>query len=605
MAVLLSAHEISKTFGAQTLFQDLTFSLESAQKIGLIGPNGAGKSTLLQILAGLQTVDGGKLSRSNGLVLGYLEQNPVFKPDETVFAAIAEATNDPYDGDNLSFVQELISRLDLESEEAGSDRLVEELSGGWKKRVALARELVKKPNLLLLDEPTNHLDLQSILWLEEFLVDQRSLAVMTVTHDRLFLQKTCDTIFDLDRRNPEGLIKFKGSYAEFVEFKEAALDAQKNLELSRSNVLRRETEWLRRGAKARQTKQKSRIERAGDLAQEVRDLRDRNMNRRIDMDFGEIGRGPKKLIEAKGISKKIGDRYLFKDFSFILGPKTRVGILGKNGSGKSTLIRHLVGTETPQVGSVFLADKAGIAYFEQQKENLDPSVSLLRTICPEGDYVHVQGQPVFARSYLSRFHFRGDQMDLPVGKLSGGERSRILIAKLMLQSEPILVLDEPTNDLDIATLDVLEKALTEFSGAVILVTHDRYFMDQVANQILALTGTDGEIQKFADYFQWEAWIESEKANKSSSTKRGDNSSKLSNVKKNRLSYKDQRELDQIEGKILEAEQQLESLKALLNDPQISKDYSRLAELTQDLKTQQSQVDSLYLRWNELSKSSGQ
>jgi ATP-binding cassette subfamily F protein uup len=601
MAVLLSAHEISKTFGAQTLFQDLTFSLESAQKIGLIGPNGAGKSTLLQILAGLQTVDGGKLSRSNGLTLGYLEQNPVFKPEDTVFSAIAEATNDPYDGENLSFVQELISKLDLESEEAGSDRLVEHLSGGWKKRVALARELVKKPNLLLLDEPTNHLDLQSILWLEDFLVDQNSLAVLTVTHDRLFLQKTCDTIFDLDRRHPDGLIKFKGTYAEFVEFKESTLESQRNLEMSRKNVLRRETEWLRRGAKARQTKQKSRIERAGQLAEEVRDLRQRNLDRRIDMDFGAIGRGPKKLIEAKGISKKIGDRYLFKDFSFILGPKTRVGILGKNGSGKSTLIRHLVGQEQPESGSVFLADQAGIAYFEQQKEGIDPKVSLLRTICPEGDYVHVQGQPVFARSYLSRFHFRGDQMDLPVGKLSGGERSRILIAKLMLQSEPILVLDEPTNDLDIATLDVLENALTEFPGAVILVTHDRYFMDQVANQILALTGNDGEVQKFADYFQWEAWLAT-KPDDQKTTKESVQQLNPQKAKAKKLSYKDQRDLDQMEGKILEAEQKLEAIKTQLTEPSVLNNYNQLTSLTADLEKQQKEVDQLYQRWNQLTNS---
>lgn len=599
MAVLVSAFQIGKTFGAQTLFKDLTFSVESNQRIGLIGPNGAGKSTLLKVLARQQTPDDGKISFANGLRLGYLPQTPEFDDDETVFSAIADATDDPYDGDNLALVHELISKFELDGPEAGEDKLVNQLSGGWKKRAALARELVKRPTLLLLDEPTNHLDLPSIVWLEEFLERSTSLAVLMVTHDRLFLQRTCNLIFDLDRRNPDGLIKFDGGYAEFVDFKEATMAAQRNLEQTRKNLLRRETEWLRRGAKARQTKQKARIERAGDLSDQVDELSARNLNRRLDVDFGDPDRGPKKMIEAKSISKRIGDRWLFKDFSFQLGPKTRVGLLGRNGCGKSTLIRVLIGRESPDSGEVKIADNVGVAYFEQQKESLNPTVSLLRTICPEGDYVDVQGQSVFARSYLARFHFRGDQMDLPVGKLSGGEQSRVLIARLMLQKENILVLDEPTNDLDIATLDVLQQALIDFPGAVILVTHDRFFMDQVANQLLVFTEQNGEILRLADFFQWEAWFDANK-NVKPNSKPSPAAEVPKAQTKGRLGYKEQRELDLMETVIQAAEAEVERLQDQLGRPEVIADRAKMMALTQELNLSQSKVERLYARWQELS-----
>lgn len=598
MSVLVSAFEIAKSFGSRTLFQKLTFSISSGQKIGLIGPNGAGKSTLLQILARLQTSDEGQISFANSLRLGYLAQNPEFSKTETVLQTLLNA--DPDSSESLSLAQELISKLDLDSPEAGSDRLVSELSGGWQKRVALARELMKRPNLLMLDEPTNHLDLPSIVWLEQFLSRENTLAVLMVTHDRLFLQRTCEHIFDLDRRNPDGLIKFDGDYADFVDFKEAQLAALKNLEQSRKNLLRRETEWLRRGAQARQTKQKSRIDRAHDLAEEVADLSQKNFEKTLKVDFGEVDRSPKKMIEAKSISKKIGDRWLFKDFSFILSPQSRVGIIGRNGSGKSTLIRHLIGQDKPDSGSVNVSDKVKISYFEQQRENLDPNVSVLQAISPHGDYVHLQGQPVFARSYLSRFHFRPEQLELPVGKLSGGEQSRLLVARLMLQSESILVLDEPTNDLDINTLDVLQEALSEFKGAVILVTHDRYFMDQVANQILALTENEGEILRFANFFQWEEWA---KSNSGKPTlRKAPAPDKPPPKSKGRLSYMEQREFDRMEETILEAESEVERLQKEVAEN--STNFALLQTLSVDLENQQKKVVDLYERWQVLNDKGG-
>lgn len=597
MAVLLNVHSIEKSFAAKTLFHKLSFGIETGQRVGLIGPNGAGKSTLLQILAGVEKVDSGSVTLSRGLRLGYLRQNPAFTDEETVFDAVISGSEDPYEAETLGLASQLISRLELNDREAGEDRRVSELSGGWKKRVALARELIKKPDLLLLDEPTNHLDLMSILWLEKYLLQNTEMALLMVTHDRLFLQKTCNVIFDLDPKNPEGILKFTGPYAEYLDYKTQVMDGMQSLEAKRKNYLRSETEWLRRGSIARQTKQTARIHRAGDLKEEVDALKAQNRDNKINVEFAELDRSPKRMIEAKKITKEIDGRYLFKDFSFLVGPKTRMGLVGKNGSGKSTLIRMLIGQEKPDSGSVFINDDIKVAYFEQQKQELQQDESVLRTICPEGDYVHVQGQPIFAKSYLHRFNFKTEQMDLPVRRLSGGEQSRLLIAKLMMQTEPILVLDEPTNDLDISTLAVLETALKDFPGAIILVTHDRYFMDQVANRIVALTDNEGEVLQFADFFQWEDWYETSGASK---IKPKAPPKVESQKPKAKLSYKDQRELDLMESTIQASEEKVKILEEQLSKPEIQSDFEKLQSLGKDLVNEQSRVEQLYKRWAELS-----
>lgn len=603
MAVLLSAFKIAKSHGSRLLFEDLSFGIETGQKIGLIGPNGAGKSTLLRILAGQDSVDAGRLDFSVGLRLGFLEQNPVFKDDETVMSTLLEATGDPWDADNIGFVSELISRLELDGPQAGADRNARELSGGWQKRVALARELAKRPDLLFLDEPTNHLDVTSIEWIEDYLASRTSLGLLTVTHDRLFLQNTCDLIFDLDRRNPDGLIKFNGSYADFTDFKEATMAGLRSLESKRANFLRRETAWLRRGAKARQTKQKARIERAGELKDEVADLADKNRDRKVNLDFGDVGRSPKKIIEAKNITKKDGERFLFKDFSYVLGARSRVGLLGPNGCGKTTLIRTLLGQIAPDAGTVFQADGMSFAVFEQRKESLTPGVTVLKTICPQGDNVLVQGKPVFARSYLSRFHFQSAQMDMPVEKLSGGEQTRLMLARLMLQTEPVLVLDEPTNDLDLETLDTLQDALINFPGAVILVTHDRFFLDQVSDEILAFSD-NGHIERFADLFQWEKWRETQASEKVAADKAAKAEASAGKGKAGRLSFKEQREWDLMEATIQVAEEKLNTLNAQISDPANQADYSKLQALSAEAQTQQTLVDGLYARWQVLSEKLG-
>jgi len=602
MGVIASVHKISKTFGIQKLFEDITFSIEDNQRIGLIGPNGAGKSTLLQILAKRLDPDRGDVSFAKNISIGYLEQNPQFKPDEMVIDTILNGADDPTDPTSYSKAYEWLSKLDLEEETQGGMKITTELSGGWLKRVALARELIRDPQLFLLDEPTNHLDVESILWLEEALARQFQGSTIIITHDRLFLQNTCDMIFDLDRRNPDGLIKFEGTYADFLDVKNSLMDAQQNLFAVKKNTLRRETEWLRRGAKARQTKQVARINRALDLKDEVKDLGFLTRNRTVDFDFGKIEHNPKKVIELKDVSLTRGEKPLFSHWSYTLSGKARVGLIGRNGVGKTSLLKMLLGEISPTSGSMKTADNIKIAYFAQKKEELDPKISVLQTISPHGDYVHLRGEPVYAKSYLSRFHFRPDQMDLPVGKISGGEQSRLLIAQLMLRSESVLILDEPTNDLDIETLDSLQEALNLFEGAVILVTHDRYFMGQVCSEILGFSGGDGPLVSFADLFQWSEW-QKDKDQKPDNAKKSSpgaaaNDSKSSSQAK--LTYKEQREFDLMEETIAKAEEDLKSLEQSMSQiPQ--SDYGKLNEASQNYQKQKDNIDKLYARWTELTE----
>ncbi len=603
MSLLISAHQLRKAFAARPLFDGLTFSIAQGDRIGLIGPNGAGKSTLLKILAKEEDEDSGTLSFQRGVRVGYLAQVPSVDPAKTVLDTVMEGVVGPADDwQAVGAAHEIISRLELDRLPSGSETRVGTLSGGWKKRVALARELAKAPDLLLLDEPTNHLDVESILWLEEFLA-QSQFATMTITHDRAFLQKVSRKIFELDRRNPGGMLIVDGSYADYLERKQEQVENQQSRGASLGNRLRRETEWLRRGAKARTTKQQARIQRAETLADEVAELNELNRERSARLEFLDAGRSPKKLIEAKGISKTLGGRTLFSDWSGILRPGTRLGLLGANGCGKSTLIRVLLGQETPDQGSVFRADSLQVAYFEQNRDRLDPEVSLLRTLCPKGEFVDYRGSRLHVRSWMDRFLFRPEQGDMAVGKLSGGEQSRVLLALLMLQPANCLVLDEPTNDLDVATLDLLEDCLTDFPGLVILVSHDRYFLDQVSTQLLAFdpAGPSGSTSliEYADLGQWQTARGARAKTQAAASPAAGSSSTPSNSRKRKLGYKEQRELDGIEARVLAQEELVAQLTAQSNDPKISSNFSKLTEVTGELEKAQAELERLFVRWSEL------
>jgi ATP-binding cassette subfamily F protein uup len=604
MAILATARNLTKSFSARPLFQGVGFTLAEGERIGLIGPNGAGKSTLLRILAGVDSPDSGELALRRGLRVGHVAQVPVFRPGQTVREAVLEPA-EFVDADHRwqaeARADELIARLDLSGSQAGADAPVERLSGGWRKRVALARELSREPELLLLDEPTNHLDVESILWLEKFLA-QAPFATITVTHDRLFLQRVSNRILELDPRNEGGLLSVDGDYATFLERKEELLAAQERQETTLRNTLRRESEWLRRGAKARSTKQQARIQRAEALVGAVEELAARNVSGTAALDFGSAGRKPKRLIEAKGIGKTYAGKIVFQGIDLFLGPGSRLGLIGKNGCGKSTLLRVLVGQEAPDAGEVIRADNFQVAYFEQQRESLDPNVTVIDTLCPGGDRVDFRGTWVHVNGYLSRFLFRAEQGKLRVGQLSGGEQSRLALARLMLRPANVLVLDEPTNDLDLATLDVLEETLTNFDGAVLLVSHDRYFLDRTTTSLLAFSDLPGAgVTHLVGLAQWEAWYEAEREDLAAAAEREKPATARTQASapRRKLSYKDQRDFDTIEARIAEAEARLAALEAEQASPELASNASRLVELIAQIESAKAEVDALYARWSEL------
>jgi ATP-binding cassette subfamily F protein uup len=613
VAILLGVEKLSAAFGARPLFEGVSFTIEEGERIGLIGPNGAGKSTLLRILADDLGPDQGNVARRRGLRVARLEQVPRFTAGATVRDTIEEGLpSGGAAGDEIARKVMATLALDGRNESAVNPEVpIASLSGGWQKRVALGRELARQPDLLLLDEPTNHLDVEGIEALEVLLA-RAPFATLTVTHDRLFLQRVATRILELDRRNAGGLLSVAGDYATYTRVKGEQMHAQERREIVLRNTLRRETEWLHRGAAARSTKQQARIQRAGALADEVTELDRRNQSRTATLDFQSSERRPKRLVEAKGVGQSYDGRTIFQGVDLFLGPGSRIGLLGPNGCGKSTLIRVLLGVEAPAEGTVLRADGLKVAYFQQTRDALDPARTLADTVCPDGDYVSYRGARVHVRGYLERFLFTSEQMNTPVGKLSGGEQSRLLLAALMLQEAQILVLDEPTNDLDLPTLAVLEEALTGFDGAVLLVTHDRYFLDQVATTILAFdpspspspAGGPGpganSIVPFASLAQWEGWraerlVAARAAAKATSAASGT----ASGGGRRKLGYQEQREYDAIEETLARAEAAVNEAVADSERPEHAADAARLIELLALVEERRAEVDRLYARWAEL------
>ncbi|MBK9373909.1 MAG: ABC-F family ATP-binding cassette domain-containing protein [Holophagales bacterium] len=619
MPPLVAAQRLSKAFGARTLFSALSFGIERDERIGLIGPNGAGKSTLLAVLAQETPPDDGTVIFQGGVSVGLVPQIPSFAQGATVRSVVLEGAQAHVShGEDVAWEAELktdeaLAKLSLTTGGIGPDSLVATLSGGQKKRVALARELVRQPDLLLLDEPTNHLDVESIVWLEELLA-RAPFATVTVTHDRLFLTRVATRILELDRRNPGGLLSVPGGFEKWLEAKESLLAAQESRESSLRNVLRRETEWLRRGPKARATKQKARIERAEALGDEIETIAERNVARTAKIDFAGAGRAPKRLLVAEGISKTYGERTLFAGLDLLLRPGSRIGLIGPNGCGKSTLLRVLLGSERPDTGTVTRADGVSVALFEQGRDSLDPDATVKETVCPDGDQVEYRGRFIHVRSWLDRFLFSPEQAEMKVSRLSGGEQSRLLVARLMLSPAQLLVLDEPTNDLDLATLNVLEESLSDFPGALLLVSHDRAFLDRATDSLLAFDPEGGSgVTTLVGLDQWERWRRERregtqaaavaKATKERDAKREaatDAAAPVEKPGKRRLGYLEQRELGGIEPRILTAEEKLEALKVECHRPEVVSDGPRLVALAREIDEAQAEVDRLYARWAELS-----
>lgn len=625
--VVLSAQNITKSYGSQPILEGISISIHEGERIGLIGSNGAGKSTLLKILSGDEAPDSGLVTRRQGIRVGMLGQESVRAPSKTVQEILVEAS-----GELLSMIEEhetlsrrladetltegLRRRFDVLSHElevAGAWDLEHEidrvstalalpdreqrlgtLSGGELRRVSLATVLLARADVLLLDEPTNHIDARSAEWIEAFLTEYRGSCVL-VTHDRYFLELVVRRIVELEHRR---LYSFAGNYARFLEYKAQVQESEIQTEQSRQNTLRRELAWLRRGAKARSTKQKARIRRYDALEAEVGP----EIQRDVVFEIPEPRRLGKRVLEAVEISARVGGRTLFEGFSLIMQPGMRVGVVGPNGCGKTTLIRVLMGLEAPTKGKILRGETTEFLYVDQLHEEIDPDKSVLDYVSNGANYWDVNGRRVYVPAYLERLLFDMDSVRSPVGNLSGGERNRIQLANRLLQGGNFLVLDEPTNDLDLPTLRVLEDAIESFGGCSILVSHDRYFLNRLATHLIVFE-EDGTLYSsagnYSDYLAYKRDTqESLKAEKRVAPARRQPSPDSANGR--RLTYNERKELAGMEEAIEVGEAAVAAIESEIATPGFyEQDYERTRDVIQKLESEKKKAEDLYARWENL------
>jgi ABC transport system ATP-binding/permease protein len=624
MPVALTAQNLSKTFADRTLFSGVGISVDERERLALIGPNGSGKSTLLKIIAGLEHADEGSVSLRKGVRVAYVAQSDAFPEGSTILAAVIAAMSaDPpphtHDDHEIELAAELtLAKCGFED----LTQLTASLSGGQRKRLSIARALALEPGVLLLDEPTNHLDVEGIQWLETLL--QRGsgaggddFASVVVTHDRAFLERHATRIIELSRAYPDGTFAVSGNYSEFLRRKQDFLDAQAKQQQSLANQVRDDLRWLARGPQARRTKSKSRIESSYERIDELAALRARNApEKAAGIDWTATERRTHKLLVARAITKQLGGKPLFTDLDVLLSPGDKLGLMGPNGSGKSTLIKVLIGEirpdpptaaalaaaaetkvppGTPPPGTIRLAEKLKIVVFSQHRTELDMGETLGRTLSPHSDSVIYRGRQIHLAAWAKRFLFDKGQLNSPIRALSGGEQARIHIARLMLEPADILILDEPTNDLDIPSLEVLEDSLEEFPGAIVLVTHDRAMLGDLATRILALDGRGGA-RYYADFDQWEK-LQRERPAERPDSRSGAGQPRAASKK--RLSYNEQRELDQMEATIHAAEAEATALETAMADPAVMADRRTLDETCKKFGETQARIAALYARWTEL------
>jgi ATP-binding cassette subfamily F protein uup len=637
---ILSAVGIAKSYGEKVLFDEISFTLNEKQRIGLIGVNGTGKSTLLKLLAGLEHADRGKLVHANHFRVEYLPQNPEFEENSTVLEqvfhgdtplmqtlrdherALAELELDPSSETKQSRLFSVQQRMsDLDAWEAGTvaktvltrlgitdfDKPVGQLSGGQRKRVAMARVLIQPADLLILDEPTNHIDNETVEWLEEFLSKWKG-ALLLVTHDRYFLERVTNRILELDRGR---IYSYEGNYEAFLEKKAERMESESASEDKRQNLLRRELAWLRRGAKARTTKQKARVDRA-------EELRDRKVDGAADrMDMALAGsRLGRKVLDLEHVSKAYDDgQQLIRDFSYIVMPGDRLGIIGPNGSGKSTLLNMLAGRIQPSSGTIETGQTVKLAYYTQENAEMNDSMRVIEYIKEAAELIRTaDGETITAGAMLERFLFSPNLQWSPIGKLSGGERRRLYLLRTLMGEPNVLLLDEPTNDLDIQTLSILEDYLEQFAGAVITVSHDRYFLDRTATHLFAFEG-NGRIVPFignySDYLETKKLQEEQDQPAKVSSKESPtavHASRPSNEaasvdslsdRPKKLSFKEQKEWDEIEARIEAIEAQITGLKHEIQNA--GSDFERIERLYKEEQQASSQLDEAMERWTLLSE----
>ncbi len=551
---ILNIEHVSKIFGEKRIFDDVSYGIHEGDKIGIIGINGTGKTTLLKIIAGIEEPDEGQVITQNGLRITYLPQNPEFPKDAAVLDYVmAGELGNEWNTENEA--KSILNKLDITDYNAKIDTL----SGGQKKRVALARTLVNPADVLILDEPTNHIDNEMALWLEDYLNKFKGVIIM-VTHDRYFLDRVTNKILEISHGKLYG---YTANYSQFLELKAQREEMELATERKRQSVLRMELEWAKRGCRARTTKQKARLERLEALKNGAAPIKD------AAVELESIGtRMGKKTIELHNVSKSYGEKTLIQDFTYILLKNQRLGIIGPNGCGKSTLMKLITGVIAPDAGEVEIGDTIQIGYFAQEAEDMNTNQRAIDYIKDVADYVPTKDGKITASQMLERFLFDGNLQYTPLSKLSGGEKRRLYLCRVLMESPNVLILDEPTNDLDIPTLTILEDYLDSFNGIIITVSHDRYFLDNLVDRIFAFEG-NGHLQQYeggyTDYLEARARKEAGNSNQGSNTVQSKNSNagqsskdwKENRKAKLKFSYKEQKEYDTIDEDIVALEQQIE------------------------------------------------
>ena len=582
---ILNIEHVSKIFGEKKIFDDVSYGIHEGDKIGIIGINGTGKTTLLKIIAGLEETDEGEVIKQNGLRITYLPQNPEFPEGATVLDYVVGGKLQ-MDWNTESEAKTVLNKLGILDHEAQ----IATLSGGQKKRVALARTLINPADVLILDEPTNHIDNEMALWLEDYLNKFKGVIIM-VTHDRYFLDRVTNKILEISHGKLYG---YTANYSQFLELKAQREEMEMASERKRQSILRMEIEWAKRGCRARTTKQKARLERLEALKNGTAPIRDTSV------EIESIGtRMGKKTIELHNVSKSYGDKTLIKDFEYIVLKNQRLGIIGPNGCGKSTLMKLIVGAIEPDTGSVEIGDTVQIGYFAQEAEEMNPNQRAIDYIKDVADYVPTKDGKITASQLLERFLFDGNLQYTPIGKLSGGEKRRLYLCRILIESPNVLILDEPTNDLDIPTLTILEDYLDSFQGIVIAVSHDRYFLDSLVDRIFAFE-ENGVLKQYeggyTDYLEATQLLNESATIKSVSTapKASGKDWKKDRPTKLKFTYKEQKEYDTIDEDIAALEERIEALDAEMMAN--ATNSAKLSELTAEKEAVEQQLEEKMERW---------
>jgi ATP-binding cassette subfamily F protein uup len=591
---ILNAEKISKTYGEKVLFDKVVLGVNKGDKIGVIGVNGTGKSTFLKIIAGIEEPDAGEIVSGRGVTVSYLAQAPQFNPGDTIVGYVIKDKNNASEAE----AKTILTKLGI----TDFDAAINTLSGGQRKRIALARTLVSPAEVLILDEPTNHLDSDMVIWLEEYIKKFKGELIM-VTHDRYFLDNVINRIVELDGGKLYG---YDTNYSGFLELKTQREEMERATEAKRANILRRELEWIRRGCQARSTKQQARIDRYEDMKEASRQARASFENKALEMNSVSTRLG-KKTIELSNICKRFGEKKVIDDFTYIFLRDDRIGIIGKNGCGKSTLMKIITGNLKPDSGSVEIGDTVRIGYFMQENEPLDEKMTVLEFVRSIGEYVTTATGKATASQMCEKFLFGPKSQWTPISKLSGGEKRRLYLLSVLMSAPNVLILDEPTNDLDIETLEILEDYLDGFAGIVIVVSHDRYFLDRTVDRIFSFEG-GGRLKQyeggFSDYYekkQAENGIASDGAVQSvKEAVSGDTTSakpkKYYKERENKLkfTYAEQKEYDTIDDDIASLESKIEELDGEIAGA--ATQYSRLNELMQEKADVEAQLEHKMDRW---------